>query len=82
VFDYGSEWLVRGWITRANRYRYVPHGKVVANLNGQQFSGFYRPRDIESEPRRASYFTIRIPKQALAESDHRILLQYQPSGIW
>ena len=67
-----------GRITRTDKDRWVPHGKVVACLNGQQFSGFYRLNHIEPKARRASCFSIRLPKQAMASSDGVIRLQYQP----
>ena len=77
LFDNGDEWLVRGRVTRTDNERWVPHGQIVAEVDGQMFSGAYRPLHIEPKARRASWFSIRIPKQALSGVSDTIRLQYQ-----
>lgn len=64
---------LRGRVTRSNRDVKVPHGQVVIviyNAQGQTLhtlESTYKPRYVHRKKKRASYFTVRLPKDVELE---------------
>ena len=59
---------LRGRVTRSNRDVKVPHGQVITviyNAKGRELhtlQSTYKPRHVHRKKKRASYFTVHLPK--------------------
>ncbi|WP_370277875.1 hypothetical protein [Pontibacterium sp.] len=70
---------LRGRVTRSNRDVKVPHGQVITviyNAKGRELhtlQSTYKPRHVHRKKKRASYFTVHLPKDVdLHKSSIRI----------
>jgi len=70
---------LRGRVTRSNRDIKVPHGQVITVIFSEQgqklhtLQSTYKPRHVHRKKKRASYFTVRLPKDVdLERSNIRI----------